>query len=87
MSLDSKTKEPIPDKIYYTDVEARNNLNPIVPPEYIKIMNNKQGYDFTSKIKEYMKTTTFFDNTNIIIIEPGADLDRIEDEDSPFTPY
>jgi hypothetical protein len=72
---------------YYTDSAARNNLNPIIPPEYIKIMNNKQGYDFTSKIKEYMETTTFFDNTLFIIIEPGANFDDVKEEDSPINPY
>ena len=70
------------------DKSSYQNLNKIVPPEYIKIVNNKQGYDFISKLKEYKsKGATFFDNTTIIVIEPGADLDHVKDEDAPITPY
>ena len=49
------------------DTSSYKNLNPIVPPDYIKILNNKQGYDFTSKIKYYMTKTSFFDETKIIV--------------------
>ena len=41
------------------------NLNPVVPPESILILNNFMQYDFESAFKSYMRYTSFFDNTYI----------------------
>jgi hypothetical protein len=47
----------------YTDEYV--NLNPIVPPESILILNNFMQYDFKSAFKSYMSLTSFFNNTLI----------------------
>ncbi len=38
----------------------KNNANPIVPPKFIKILNNNSGYDFR------LTKTAFFDNTELV---------------------
>ena len=39
------------------DVGNMNNENPIVPPKFIKVINNNSGYDFI------LPKASFFDNT------------------------
>lgn len=81
-----------------TDSSTKQNRNKIDPPDYLKILNNKQGYDFVSKIKYYMTKTTFFDDMEIIIGTTDANgnltiteiITRkpIEDDlNSPLLPY
>ena len=43
------------------------NDNPITPPEYIRFLNNEEGYDFTSTFDVFMARSTFFNNTRIVV--------------------
>lgn len=70
-----------------TDTSSYVNRNKIVPPEYFIIINNRQGYDFTSRFDYYKQNTTFFNNTKIITVAPNEAPDHIKNEDSPITPY
>ena len=85
------------DKSGVTDESSKKNLNPVVPPEKILILNNSEGYDFGTRILEYMKLTTFFDNTTILAGITGEDgkiiptvyynSKTISNNDSPLVPF
>lgn len=49
------------------DKSQNANLNPIKPPEFIRILNNTQNYDYRTKLISYMTGTSFFNGTEIFI--------------------
>ena len=73
----STTKKTAPTRIWYNETtglyEQKTNVsktgyvndNPIKPPEFIRILNNTEGYDYFSSISGYMNKSTFFNLTRI----------------------
>ena len=89
-------------KIPFDDVVSRagilddssfENLNPIIPPKYVKIINNKYGYKFvvydTSSYKD-MDDGGFFGKTEFISDNErriGSNYSDVETENFKFVKY
>jgi len=53
--------------------DSKQNRNPVVPPDVIKVINNKAGYKFNDKLVAYRTAAPDFFKNTYIYVEEGVD--------------
>lgn len=68
------------------DTSSYKNLNKVTPPSNITIKTTN-GYDYETKLKEYLTRTTLFDKTDIVIGDTTINSAIDKNKDTPIIPY